>query len=170
MDTFVLSMIIACLSFGIFFSIFLYLDYSFLYHHRFSEKYKPSCIDFEYGPAELNLYDYIAMKARFLWTKTKTYFILKAESEPRKGVLLFHTEEENLSEVCKKHFEFDLHSTTFSKGNVDTSNLFENDLIRFCRFTKTQTRFVLSISFYLLSFIFNNTSYFKYVMLNQSQV
>lgn len=80
-----------------------------------------SCIDFEYGPAGLNLYDYIAEEARFVWTKAKTYFILKAESEPKKGILLFHTEGDNLNELCRKHFEFDLHSTTFSKGNVDAS-------------------------------------------------
>lgn len=93
-----------------------------------------SSIDFEYGPAGLNLYEYIAEEARFFWTNAKTYFILKAESEPKKGLLLFHTEEDNLSELCRKHFEFDLHSTTFSRGNVDTFSLLEHDLIRCFRF------------------------------------
>ena len=87
-----------------------------MYHYRVLEKFQTSRIDFEYGPPELNLYDYVAEEARFLWTKARTYFILKPESEPKKGILLFHIQGEDLSNLCRKHMEFDLHSTTLSKG------------------------------------------------------
>lgn len=86
--------------------------------------FQTSFVDFEYGPAELNLYDYIAEEARFLWTNAKAYFILKQESEPQKRILLLHTQEEKIRELCRDHFKFDLNSTTFSKGNVDTLSQF----------------------------------------------
>ena len=87
-----------------------------------------SCLNFEYGPSELNLYDYIAEEARFLWTRARKYFRLKPESEPTRGILLVHTEGENLRLLCRKHLEFDRHSTSFSEGIVRSEKSISCDI------------------------------------------
>ena len=89
------------------------------------------------------MYDYIAEEARFLWTRARKYLRLKPESKPTRGILLFHTEGENLSLMCRKHLEFDLHSTSFSEGIVRSEKSICYDILSMNQFAlKGNTRLV----------------------------
>lgn len=53
-------------------------------------------------------------------------FILKADSEPKKGLILFHEKEMDLIELCWKQFEFDPEFTSSSSGNISEIQYFFN--------------------------------------------
>lgn len=45
-------------------------------------------------------------------------FILKADCEPKKGLILFHEKDMDSIELCWKLFEFDPEFTSSSNGNI----------------------------------------------------
>lgn len=71
---------------------------------------------FEFGPQELNIYQYVADESEYYWKNAKAKFILKNNSEPKKGLLLIHEEGVDLETLCWRLFEFDPHTTSFSNG------------------------------------------------------
>ena len=75
----------------------------------------------DFGPSKLNLYLYVAEESRFLWRRAKDMFILNADSEPHKGLILFHEKGTDLIDLCWQQFEFDPDFTSFSNGNISNT-------------------------------------------------
>lgn len=62
---------------------------------------------FEYGPPQLNLFQYVTKKTSTLWRKAKEKCILKGSGKPMEGFFLMSEEDESIIQDSLKRFGFD---------------------------------------------------------------